>query len=286
MAVPFSDFVLADVGLVQWGVLLTATTTVAAFLYALRPPVTQRMLIAFVPWIVSGSILHVFWQLQEALQRQLYPASIEGLFSAPAVYLTAFIPLGIVWAVSAVAVPSYNRSERIAVYVGTTGVGVMVLLTGLLLRQGRDEAVAPMEPIWPVVGLLISLALTFLVYIAIGSWRTYVLAEARFAGAFVLFGHIFDAVTTAVGVEQLGAGERSALPRAIIDFAADLPTADLLGSAWLFVVVKILLASAIVVAFADYVSEKPTQGNLMFAVIGAVGLGPATNNFFLFLLAI
>jgi uncharacterized membrane protein len=39
-----------------------------------------------------------------------------------------------------------------------------------------------------------------------------------------------------------------------------------------------------VVTFADYVSEEPTKGNLLFAFITAVGLGPALNNFFLFLL--
>lgn len=286
MAAPFTDFVVSEVGLVQWAALLVATLTVSVLLYALRPPLTQKIVLSFIPWIISGSILHVFWQLQEVLQRQLYPEAIEGIFSAPAVYLTTFIPLGIVWVISAMIVPSYEKSNRIAVYIATAGISVMTLLLALLLWQGLDEAVAPMEPIWPVLGLIISFVLAFVVYILIGSWRTYVIAEARFVGAFVLFAHTFDGVTTAIGVEQLGAGERSALPRLILDVAADLPTADLLGTGWLFVTVKVVLASAIVILFADYVSDKPSEGNLMFAIIGAVGLGPAANNFFLFLLAL
>ena len=286
MAAPFTGFVIGEVGIVIWAVLIVGTISNAAVLYALQPPLDQKTVLAFIPWIVTGSILHVFWQLQEAVQRQLYPEVIEMAFSAPAVYLTTFIPLGIIWAVSAMVVPTYEKSDQIAQYVGVTGVGIMTLLTILLVWQGFDDAVAPMEPVWPVLGLVVSFVLTFVLYIAIGSWRTYVIAEARFVGAFVLFAHVFDAVTTAIGVEQLGATERSALPRAIMDLAAELPTADALGTAWLFVVVKIALASAIVIVFADYVSEEPTQGNLMFAIIGAVGLGPAANNFFLFLLAL
>lgn len=283
MAAPFTDFVTP--GPVQSAALLIGAGTVFVLLYAIRPPVTQRTVLAFIPWMISGGILHVFWQLGQILQEQLYPPAIADLFAAPAVYLTTFILAGAIWTVSAIIVPSYDRSDRIATYLATTGVGVLIPLVGLVLWQGMGEQVAPMEPVWPVLGLIVSLVLTFVLYIVIGAWRTYVIAEARYVGAFVLFAHVFDAVTTAIGVEQLGAGERSVVPRAIMDFAAGLPTADLLGEAWLFVVVKILLASAIVVLFADYVAEKPSEGNLLLALIAVVGLGPAVNNFFLFLLA-
>ena len=166
-----------------------------------------------------------------------------------------------------------------------TGVGVLIPLLGLVVWQGRDPQLAPMEPIWPVLGLVVSIVLTFVIYIAIGAWRTYVIAQARYVGAFVLFAHTFDGVTTAIGVDVLGGGERSALPAAILDFAAGLPVADTIGTGWLFVLVKVTLASAIVVLFADYLDEEPAQANLLLAIIAIVGLGPAVNNFFLFLLS-
>lgn len=283
MAAPFADFVIP--GPVQSAVLLVGSGMIAVLLYTLRPPLTQRTVLALIPWMVSGGILHVFWQIGETLQRQLYPASIEALFSAPAVYLTTFIAVGSIWVVSAIIVPSYDRSERIATYLAVTGIGVLIPLLGLVVWQGLDEQLAPMEPIWPVLGLVISLVLTFVIYIAIGAWRTYVIAEARYVGAFVIFAHVFDAVTTTIGVDILGAGERSAVPRMILDFAADLPTAEFLGTGWLFIIIKVVLAAAIVVLFADYVAEKPNEGNLLLAIIAMVGFGPAVNNFFLFLLA-
>lgn len=282
MVAPFSDFVVP--GAFELTALLIGTGTIAVLLYALRPPLTQKIVLAFIPWIISGGILHVFWQVQQTLQRQLYPENLEVLFSAPAVYLTTFIVVGMIWVLSAMIVPSYDHSDQIAKYISTTGVGVLIPLLALVIWQGMDEAIAPMEPIWPVLGLIISLVLTFVVYIAIGAWRTYVIAHTRYVGAFVLFAHIFDGVTTAIGVDVLGAGERSAVPQRVLDFAADLPTAELLGTGWLFVVLKIVLASAIVILFADYVRDKPTEGNLMFAIIAVLGLGPAVNNFFLFLL--
>ncbi|MXR50607.1 DUF63 family protein [Halovenus sp. WSH3] len=283
MAAPFSEFVVP--GPIQSAALVIGAGTIVVLLYALRPPLTQRTVLSFIPWMISGSILHVFWQLGYMLQRQLYPEPVAPLFSAPAVYLTTFIALGAVWVVSATIVPSYDRSDRIATYIFTIGVGVLLPLLGLVLWQGLDERLAPMDPIWPVLGLVLSLVLTVLIYIAIGAWRTYVIAQTKYVGAFVLFAHVFDGVTTAIGVDVLGAGERSAVPAAILEFAAGLPVADTLGTGWLFVLVKITLASAIVVTFADYVEDEPSQANLLLTIIAIVGMGPAVNNFFLFLLS-
>lgn len=281
MVVPFSDFVVP--GPIQSAALLIGTGTIVVLLYALRPPLTQKIVLSFIPWVISGSILHVFWQIGN-LYQPLYPEPVEPLFSAPAVYLTTFIVLGAIWTLSAIIVPSYDRSDRIATYMLATGVGMLIPLLGLVVWQGLSDELA-LKPIWPVLGLVISLVLTFIVYIAIGAWRTYVIAQARSVGAFVLFAHTFDGVTTAIGVDVLGGGERSALPAAILDFAAGLPVADTIGVGWLFVLVKVTLASAIVVLFADYLDEEPAQANLLLAIIAIVGLGPAVNNFFLFLLS-
>jgi len=62
-----------------------------------------------------------------------------------------------------------------------------------------------------------------------------------------------------------------------------LPTADLLGTGWLFVLVKLAVAAAIVVLLADYVAEEPVEGNLLVVLVAAVGTGPAANNLTLFL---
>jgi len=279
----FTDFVVPDPAL---GIgLFLITAVVVILLYGIRPPVTEAIVMAVVPWIISGALLHVFYQMHLQAPGGLFPEPIAPLFSAPSVYLTTFSLLGLIWVMATIIVPSNDHDRQIARYLGTTGFGIMMTLVGLAVWQGLGDAFE-VEPILPILGLVVSMAVTFVVFIAIGIWRTYVIAQTRYVGALVLFGHIFDAITTAIGIELMGAGERSTLPRMMMDFAADLPTQPYLGEAWLFVVVKIVVASAIVVLFADYVRERPNEGNLFLAIIAAVGLGPGVHNFFLFMLGV
>lgn len=283
MAAPFSDFVIPP--LTHTVALLVGSGIIVAFLYATRPVVTQKIALSFVPWIITGGALHVFYQIGEIFQVEIYPPTLAPLFSAPAVYLTTFIGMGVIWVVSAMIVPRDRQGKRVSQYLGATGVGIMAPLVGLVFWQGLDPEIAPMEPVEPILGLIGAFVLTFVVYFLIGAWRTYIIAQARYVGALVIFAHLFDGVTTAIGYDLLGVDERSALPRMILDFAADLPTADLIGAGWLFVLVKLLIAGGIVVLFSDFVTEEETRGNLFFLIIAAVGLGPATNNFFLFILS-
>lgn len=283
MATPFTDFAIPP--LVHSVSLLIGCTIILVFLYAIRPPVNQRTVLAFVPWMVSGAILHVFYQLGEIFQVQIYPPAVAPLFAAPAVYLTTFIAMGIVWVLSSMIVPSNKLRKKVPQYLAATGVGVTVPLIALVFWQGLDPAVAPMDPIWPIFGLIVSVVVTAIVYFVIGAWRTYIIARARYVGALVLFAHLFDAITTTIGVDVLGAGERSAIPRAILDFAGTLPTADYLGTGWLFILFKAFLASAIVIYFADDLKEYESQTNLLFAFVAALGLGPGVHNFFLFILS-
>ncbi|MFC7132610.1 MULTISPECIES: DUF63 family protein [Salinibaculum] len=288
--VPFEGF--ETLSLEYTVVLLVGTVLVLALLNAIRPPVTQWTVIAFVPWMIAGSALHVFYQLGQIYSVEIYPAIVRPFFSAPSVYLTTFIVMGAVWIISAILgmgeQSKTKGSDVIAQYLGTTGVGVSLALVGLLAWQGLDPQVGAeitfVDRFIPLVGIVATMALTFVVYILIGAWRTYIIAEARYVGAVVLFAHLLDGVTTTIGVDILGTGERSVIPARIIEFAGTLPTAQYLGTGWLFLVVKLLVAVAIVVVFADYVRDEPNQGNLLFAFVAAVGLGPAMNNVFLFLL--
>lgn len=283
MTEPFTEFALPP--LIHSVSLLTGNLIVCVLLYAIRPPVNQRTVLSFIPWMVSGGVLHVFYQLGEIFQVQIYPSNIAPLFAAPAVYLTTFLGMGSVWVLSSMIVPSKKLRQRVPQYLGSMGVGITLPLVALVFWQGLDPAVSPMEPVWPIFGLIASLVLTAILYFAIGAWRTHIIARAKYVGALVIFAHLFDGVTTAIGVDVLEAGERSAIPRTIIEFTADLPTADMLGSGWLFVVFKAFLASAIVIYFAQDLEEHETATNLLFAFVVALGFGPAIHNFFLFILS-
>lgn len=276
----FEEFVVPEPPVVA--VLAAAALTVAVALYTVRVAVTQETVLAFGPWMVSGALLHVVYQMHTTVGETVVPAVPPVVLSAPSVYVTVFALMGVVWTVTAVSNP--RQVGRVARLLGAGGVTAAVAVGGYAVRVAVDRFA--LDPVVPLLGLLGSLAVVAVVYRAVGRWRPVVVSNARWVGAFVLFAHVFDAVTTAIGVELLDAGERSTFPRLLIDIAADLPTADLLGETWLFVLVKVAIATAIVVLFHDYVVERPTEGNLFFAFIAAVGLGPASHNFFLFALGV
>lgn len=286
MQAPFADFAIPPI---MYLVFLGAGTTgVVTLLYAIGPKVTQKDVLAMVPWVISGALLHVFNNMAMATEQfeelhLVYPPVVEPLFAAPAVYLTTFIGMGTIWVMSEILGSTTTTKDVSHKYLGTTGFGLMLTLTGLLVWQSLDPVFEP-RPILPILTILLTGVLTFVVYMLLGAWRTYVIAEARYVGALVLFAHLLDGISTAVGADVLGVGERSVVPREIMDFAATLPTYQYIGMGWLFVVVKMLLAITLIVLFADYVREQPTEGNLLFAFVTAVGLGPAMNNIFLFYL--
>ncbi len=283
MQVPFSGLEVPS--LLYLLVLLAGLATVAALLYVTRPPVTQRTVLAFVPWVASGAALHVFYQLGSQPGQQVYPALVEPLFAAPAVYVTTFVLMGAVWLVSMVVGTARGGEWLATRYLGVVGSGVLAALLGLLVWQALGPALSP-RPVVPLLTLIGTGALTFAVYVLIGAWRAWVLAEARLVGGLVLFAHLLDGISTAVAVDVFGTTERSVVPARIMEFASTLPTEPYLGTGWLFVVVKLVVAALIVVAFADYVQEEPVRGNLLFAVVIAVGLGPAMNNLFITFLGV
>lgn len=286
MVVPFSDFAVPPVLYVA--VLGSMAAILIALLYTIEAPLTQRIVLSMVPWVVCGAALHVFYQLGAIRGTSLYPAWAAPLFAAPMVYVTTFVGMGLVWLGASMLGTHSSAISRdsVATYIGSIGTGIALPLLALLVWQGMDPATGTSTIVLPLLGLIASLVVSFVVYMLLGAWRTYIIAETRQVGWLVLFAHVFDGFTTAIGVDVLGTSERSYLPSAIIEFGADLPTEPYLGSAWLFVVVKMLVALLVIVLFAEYVDEHPRRGNLFFAIVAFVGLGPALNNLLLFIVGV
>lgn len=275
----FDEFVVPDAPVA--GLLAAGALAVGLLLYLVRPQVSQQTVLSFVPWMVTGALLHVLYQIHTAVEATIVPA-VPALLSAPSVYVTTFLLMGAVWVAAARHSP--GQPGRVARLLAAAGVGLTVAVGGYAVWVALNRFA--LDPVLPLAGLVGSLAVTGVLYAGLGRWRPEVVSAVRYVGALVLFAHVFDAVTTAIGVELLDTGERSTFPRLVMDVAADLPTADVLGEAWLFVVLKIAIATGIVWLFHDYVAERPSEGNLFLAFMTAVGLGPASHNFFLFVLGV
>ena len=268
-------------------VLLAGVGAVGWLLRRERPAVTGSVVLALAPWMVVGAALHVLYQVGTL------PGPVAPFFGTPAVYVTTAVVAGAVW-LAAGALGGDEASGRVggdeasgriaggraARVLGGAGLVLALAAVALTLAVGGVVRVAV-----PLGALLAGVALGVGVWLVLGRLRPDDVETVGSVGLLVLCAHALDGVSTAAGVDVLGFGERSPASRAIMDVAAALPTAELLGVGWLFVLVKLAIAAAVVVLFADYVREEPAQGNALLGLIAAVGLGPGTHNLLLYAVA-
>lgn len=249
-------------------VVLLATAGVAAALRRRRPRVTARRVLALAPWMALGSAVHVLYVV-DAL-----PPLLAPLAGSPTVYLTVGSLAGAAWlAVDAV------RPDRVASTLAAAGALPLVLVVAVAAGTGLSPAGAR----WSAAAL----ALT--VPIAGAAWGGLLRLRPETAvtgavGALAVFGHALDGVSTAIGTTQLGFGERTPVSRLLLELGG-IPPVPVLGEGWLFLLVKLAVASAVTWLFAAYVRETPAEGYLLLGFVAAMGLGPAAHNLLLFSVA-
>ncbi|AGB36266.1 DUF63 family protein [Natronococcus occultus] len=252
--------------------LVLAAVGVGAALWSLDPRVTDRTVLAFAPWMVVGSSLHVLHRLGA------YPEDVAVLFGTPSVYLVTGVVAGAVWIGGIVL-------ERTGVGITTEwpvavlgGVGLVGAAATAVGAGGGFDGV-----FWPLLSVVLTVLVTAAVWIAFGRRYEDVVAVTGATGLLVVFGHTLDGISTAIGFDVLGASEEVPLSLLILEAGHALPTAEYVGGGWLFIVVKIALALVIVGLFREYVEDAPRQGRALLALLAAVGLGPGAHNVLLFL---
>jgi uncharacterized membrane protein len=250
-------------------VLAVGVVVVAVGVRRRRPALDDRHVLAFVPWILTGSCVHALYVV-DAL-----PPVLRPLSGTPAVYATVAVLGGAVW----LATDATFEAERASRALAATGLVAFVLACGAGVAVGLERG--SFAPTWPAVALVASLVVGAAAWVVLRHVVPRVEAAGA-VGALAVVSHAVDGVSTAVGVDVLGFGERTPLSRVIIETAAALPTAEVLGAGWLFVVVKLLVASVVVVLLADLVEDDPREGLLLLGFVAAVGLGPGAHNLLLF----
>ncbi|MFC7098158.1 DUF63 family protein [Halobaculum marinum] len=247
--------------------LALALAGVALGLWRRDPAFDGRHVLALVPWMCVGAAGHVLYATGAL------PSVLVPLFGAPAAYLTTGAVAGATW----LAALSTDRDDSALL----AGVGVVALVPTVGGVLGYGVANGTLSPVLPGVGLVAGALLGLVTGLLLYRLGDDV-AVAGAAGLLAVVAHGVDGVTTAVGVDLLGFGERTPASRLILEFAADLPTAATLGAGWLFVLVKLGVACVVVAAVAPTVREEPRYGYALLAVVTAVGLGPGVHNALLF----
>lgn len=252
-----------------------AVGVAAAALYRRRPQVTSRAVVAFTPWMVVGATLYALYQVDAV------PDTVRPLVGAPAVYLATFAVAGLVWA-AASPFPADTwdlpSAPGLVLLTGTLTAGGVV---GSALQIGLARGDLLLGP--PLLALVVSLVVATGIW-AVASVNSEAATAAAGVGWLVLLGHTLDGVSTGLGT-TLGFAEQTPLSRVLIEAGGAVGTVPLLGSAWLFVLVKVALATAIVVYVGEYVVADPERGYLLLGGVAAVGLGPGVHNLVLFAIA-
>lgn len=250
--------------------LLTAAVAVGYGLTRRRPPITARHIVAFAPWMAVGSALHVLYVVDGL------PPALAPFGGTAAVYLTVSVLAGSVLLVADATRPR----QQVPLVIAVGGLAALLPIVWVTLAAGVDRGTLALR--WPAIAAVASVGLTLIAWLAVRRLRPAAAATTGGVGLLAVFGHTLDGLSTAVGVDVLGFGERSPVSRAIMGVAESLPTAEALGVGWLFVLVKLAVAGGVVVLFADYIEETPTEGYLLLGFIAAVGLGPGVHNLLLF----
>jgi len=250
--------------------LLAGAVAVGYGLYRRQPSVTANHVLGLAPWMVVGSCLHVLYVIDGL------PAVVEPFAGTAAVYLTVGIVAGGIW----LAALSTRPAEQVPMVLTLTGGLALLPVVAGALAVGANRGTLTL--FWPAVGAIATLPVTAIAWGGLRRLRPVEASTTGSVGLLALFGHILDAVSTTVGIDILGFGERTPLSRWIMEFAAELPTAELLGTGWLFLLVKVGLVGGVIVLFADFIEETPAEGYLLLGFIAAVGLGPGAHNLLLF----
>ncbi|MFP4590114.1 MAG: DUF63 family protein [Halobacteriales archaeon] len=248
-----------------------------AFLAARRPPVTERIVAASVPWMVAGAAGHVLHQL-DAL-----PDWVAPLFGVPMVYLTLAAVAGVVWLLADLTadVGPHRSPAADLLFVGTLGAALTLagIVEWVVLAGDPD-------PLWPAVALAATAVVTGATWFGLRRWFPEEAAAAGSTGILVVVGHTLDGVTTVIGLDVLDGAERSPLVDTLVGLWSRLPGSEVLGEAWPFVVLKVALAVLIIVLARDLLREVPSTARLALLLVAALGLAPGVHNLLLFFVGV
>jgi uncharacterized membrane protein len=171
------------------------------------------------------------------------------------------------------------RPSSLPIATALSGGGLLVV-GGASLLAVRPRVLIELL-FWNSVAIVGAISITALVWAVVGSTKHA--AVVSLLGWSTVFAHVFDAVTTALGLEVFGTVERNPVSASIIS-AGELLPADGAG-VLLFLVIKIVAALGVAWLAAGFGTQE-REGTGLLVVAGGVGLAPAVHNLVLFSLTV
>lgn len=272
-------------------VLLFALVGVLQLVRRLRVGTDRRLLVALVPFMLFGGVLRAVEDANDAVpegatQAISYP--LNTFFISPLIYVTVFlVTLGSL--VAAIWLQRNGYTEGYIRPLAAMGSIAFLITFGFLLSQGLTADYVAFHPQILTVVVVVASLLAGGIYVVTERFAPNINAGTGILGLVVLWGHAIDGVANVVAADWLGVlgVNLNYVPKHPANAFIVRTTESLLpqsvlavtGSSWPFLVVKLLVALAVVWIFdAEIFEESPRYTLLLLVAIVAVGLGPGTRD--------
>jgi uncharacterized membrane protein len=246
---------------------------------------------ALLPYMFLGGALRVVEDANDAV-----PAGVEAglsyptnaLIISPVIYFTmfAFTLVALLVSVRLASAGWTDGYERPLAGFGLVGLG---LTLGYLLSLATTTDYVGFYPQILVIELAATTAIVAGLWYGLEQYWPAANAGTGRMGIAVLWAHALDGVANVVGIDwgaELGLPYGDLVPkhpvnRALIGLGEQFPAAltDVIGTAWPFLVVKLVAAVFVLYLFDEPIFEdSPRYAILLLVAIVAVGLGPGTRD--------
>ncbi|MFC7154313.1 DUF63 family protein [Halomarina halobia] len=253
---------------------------------------------ALVPFMFFGGALRVVEDANDAAVAasgvdQLVAYPLNTLLISPVIYFTVFA----ITLASLLAAVWLERADVVEHYETPLAAFGTVFLLGTLaylyvVVTGRLEAVLPNAGFYPqmlVLTVLLSVFIAGVVYFAADRYAPEITAGTGLIALVVLFAHALDGVANVIAADwarEIGLPFEYVPKHPINEFIIEYSSVVLpegvvtaIGSAWPFLLVKVVAATLVVYIFDETVfEESPRYAILLLVAIVAVGLGPGTRD--------
>ena len=250
--------------------------------------------VTLLPFMFLGGALRVVEDASNAFAREGLGAIIEYPWNAfiisPVIYFTVFglTVIALVAAVYAERGGYVDDYQRPLAAIGWVALALTLFwLVALELRVSDD--VMAFHPVFTILTLVLATIITAVVWWLTRRYLPGVSSGTERVGAVILWGHTVDGVANVLGIDwgqELGLrGDlvpKHPANQFIIGVAEDLlpeSVAQVIGTGWPFLVVKVVAALFVLSLFdREVVEDSPRYSTLMLVAILAVGLGPGTRD--------
>jgi len=248
---------------------------------------------AVVPFMLFGGALRTVEDSFVAAQRAGVSPAVD--FPASAALISPFIYFTVFFiALAAFLVAKYlERSGITDTYhypLAAMGATVLALTVGYLVQLSFTTEYVDWYPLVTVATVGLATVFAAGAYYGLERFVPRVNEGTGLMGAVVVWGHAIDGVANVIasdwtgvfGIPGSGYSAKHVVNRILIDVTNAVQPAsvtEVIGNSWTFLVVKLVVAIAILAIFDDqFFEESPRYAVMLLGAILAVGLGPGTRD--------